>query len=140
MKHQEELPDNLKQFKRDDLSTPDNYFRVMQNSVLERLALEGDLRPEPERPDRRAPWWSFLRRPVMGVFVVFLLAVGVIIWANTAELDDATAQVDPGVEYVADYLTAVETDLETPVDEIAELQTAEDELDYYLDMDLEEMF
>ena len=140
MKHQEELPDNLKPFKRDDLSVPDNYFRVMQNSVLERLALEGDLRPEPVRPDRRAPWWSFLRRPVMGVFVVFLLAVGVIIWANTAELDDATAQVDPGVEYVADYLTAVETDLEMPVDEIAELQTAEDELDYYLDMDLEEMF
>ena len=140
MKHQEELPDNLKQFKRDDLSTPDNYFRIMQNSVLERLALEGDLRPEPVRPERRTPWWSFLRRPVMGVFVVFLLAVGVIIWANTAELNDATAQVDPGVEYVADYLTAVEYEEEDFTSEFIELTTAEDELDYYLDMNLEEVF
>lgn len=131
-----ELPEFLRDLPCEgDMTTPNNYFRVMQNSVLERMALE----PQPTATEptvrtrrRTAPaWWM---RPITRIAFVFLLVVGAIVWLNVAEVgpDPEILTEAEATEYILDQFELEEDYAEIAVESEFAFTDYDEELDYYL--------
>ena len=124
----DDRPEFLRDLPREgDLTTPNNYFRVMQNSVLARMSLERQPAARPT-PRRRSPvWW---RRPVVHIAFVFLLVVAGMVWLNVAQVDpegEILTEIE-ATEYILEQYALDETDAEA-----LHFENLDDELNYYLD-------
>lgn len=129
MKENQELPEILRNKPEGDLSVPNNYFRVMQNSVLERMALETKpTRAAPARKRRGRPWFL---RPVAQIAFVFLLVIAASVWIVSTGPDYEALSDAEATEYILEQFELAEAE-----PEVLEFEDIDDELDYYLADDL----